>query len=219
MKKTFLLLTLAMFTLLATAQKIEVKEDKANLGGAKNPVLTVIIYEADESTVEKAWKSLMKDYDAKVTTKDEIFADNAKITDMSTNTVDVYATTETKNSTVIFTVAFDLGGAFVSSSTHPDQYKVAEKLVKKFAVDISKEAVETKLEAEKKKQKELEKDLADLVKEKDKLTDAIADYNKKIAEAEKKIETNTTDQAAATKAVDAQTKVVETVQKKLDDIK
>ena len=92
-------------------------------------------------------------------------------------------------------------------------------MLRKFAVDISKEAVGTKLEAEKKKQKGLESDLADLVKEKEKLTEAIADYNKKIAESEKKIETNITDQATSTKAVEAQKKVVEVVQKKLDDIK
>ncbi len=219
MKKTFLASVILLTSLFVSAQKIEVKEDNVKIGGAKNPALVVTIYEADKSTVEKAWKSLMKDYGAKVTNKDEIFADNATIKDMSANTVDVYATAEEKDNTIVFTVAFDLGGAFVSSSTHSDQYKVAEKLVRKFAVDVSKEAVEAKLAAEKKKQKELESDLADLVKEKAKLTDAIAEYNKKIADAQKKIETNTTDQDAATKAIETQTKAVELVQKKLDSIK
>ena len=122
MKKLFVAFMVALF---ATAQKIEVKEDKANLGGAKNPVLTVVISEADKSTVEKAWKSLMKDYNAKVSGKDEMFSDNATITDISANTIDVYSTAEEKNSTILFTVAFDLGGAFISSSTHSTEYKVA----------------------------------------------------------------------------------------------
>ena len=67
MKKTFLASVILLTSLFVSAQKIEVKEDNVKIGGAKNPALVVTIYEADKSTVEKAWKSLMKDYGAKVT--------------------------------------------------------------------------------------------------------------------------------------------------------
>lgn len=219
MKKIFFVVFLFAFCHYAKAQEIKVKEDKESIAEGKNPVLTVVIYEADESSVEKAWKSLMKDYGAKVSMKSEIFADNATITDISANTVDVYAYTKKEDDGVKLVVAFDLGGAFVSSSTHSTEYKAAEKIIEKFAIDVSKEAVQDKLDDEKDKQKELESDLADLKKKNEKLHKDIEEYNQKIKDAEEDIITNEKDQEAKTKEIEEQTKVVEAAQKKLDDIK
>lgn len=219
MKKIFGALVVLAFFRYADAQEIKVKEDKENIADAKNSVLTVIIYEADESSVEKAWKSLMKEYNGKVTSKSEIFADNATITEMSTNTIDVYAFAKKSDEGVKFVVGFDLGGAFVSSSTHSAEYKAAEKIVKQFAIDISKKAVEEKLDDAKELQSELESNLSELKKKNEKLHKDIEEYKQKITEAEQDIVINEKDQETKTKEIEEQTKAVETVQKKLDDIK
>lgn len=220
MKRHIVFAALSIFTLTVTAQKIVVKEDNKKIAGANNPVLVVVISVADQATVEKAWKSLMKDYGAKVTFGNEILAKDATFKDMSNKTVDVYAVDETeKDGSVKFTVAFDMGGAFVSSSNNGDKYKIAEKLVREFAVDVSKDAVSDKLKDEKKKQKAYENNLSDLQKAENKLEKEIADYQERIKEDQKDIETNKSDQEKATKQIEDQKKVVSTVQDKLDAIK
>jgi hypothetical protein len=219
MKRTVICLIFILSAWINNAQEIKVKEDKENIGGAKNPVLTVIIYEASESDVEKAWKSLMKDYDAKVSTKDGVFADNAKITEISANTVDVYALTAKTDDGIKLTVAIDLGGVFLSSSTHSAEYKAAEKIIKNFAITVSKKAVEEKLDDASDAQKKLESDLKDLEKKNTRLHNDIEGYKNKITEAEKDIEDNVKDQETTTKSIEAQKKVVEEIQKKLDGIK
>jgi hypothetical protein len=219
MKKIFSVLCVMAFFCYAAAQEIKVVEDKKNIADAKNPVLTVIIYEADGSAVEKGWKSLMKDYGAKVTSKSEIFADNASVTEISANTVDIYAYTEKDDAGVKLIVGIDLGGAFVSSSTHSSEYKAAEKFLKQFAIDISQKAMKVKVEEAKEKQADLEDDLTVLKKKNEDLKNDIEDYKKKITESEEYIVINEKAQEAKTKEIEEQTKAVEAAQKKLDDIK
>ena len=219
MKTNFFLIALLLGVIRLSAQEIVVTEGKEDLGGAKNPVLQVTIYESTESDVEKAWKSLMKGYNAKVTSKEVIFSDNAKITELSTNTVDTYAMMSSTDEGVKFSVAIDLGGAFVNSTTHATYYDIAEKMVKDFAIDVCKKAVKAKYEAELAKQKKLENELKDLAKKKEKLANDITEWQKSIANAEKEIEINIKDQESTTTLIQDQAKVVEAVLKKLEGIK
>lgn len=219
MKTNFFLIALLLGVIRLSAQEIVVTEGKADLGGAKNPVLQVTIYESTENDVEKAWKSLMKGYNAKVTSKEVIFSDNAKITELSTNTVDTYAMMSSTDEGVKFSVAIDLGGAFVNSTTHATYYDIAEKMVKDFAIDVCKKAVKAKYEAELAKQKKLENELKDLAKKKEKLANDITEWQKSIANAEKEIEINIKDQESTTTLIQDQAKVVEAVLKKLEGIK
>jgi len=219
MKTKFFLIALLLGVIRLSAQEIVVTEGKADLGGAKNPVLQVTIYESTENDVEKAWKSLMKGYNAKVTSKEVIFSDNAKITELSTNTVDTYAMMSSTDEGVKFSVAIDLGGAFVNSTTHATYYDIAEKMVKDFAIDVCKKAVKAKYEAELAKQKKLENELKDLAKKKEKLANDITEWQKSIANAEKEIEINIKDQESTTTLIQDQAKVVEAVLKKLEGIK
>ena len=76
------------------AEKIKVSEEHADINGGKQNALIVIIPDVEKRVVEKEWCRLMKGYDAKVSDKKEIFADNALIKTMSANTVDVYAKLE-----------------------------------------------------------------------------------------------------------------------------
>jgi len=219
MKTKFILIALLLGVIRLNAQEIVITEGKEDLGGAKNPVLQVTIYESTESEVEKAWKSLMKGYNAKVTSKEVIFSDNAKITELSTNTVDTYAMMSSTDEGVKFSVAIDLGGAFVNSTTHSTYYDIAEKIIKDFALDVCKKAVKEKYEAELVKQKKLENELKDLVKKKEKLANDIIEWQKSIANAEKEIEINIKDQESTTTLIQDQTKLVEAVLKKLEGIK
>lgn len=219
MKKIILASIVIAFSFNLNAQEIKVKEGKEKIAEGTNNALSVIIYEADESLVEKAWKDLMKGYNAKVSNKSEIFADNASIPDISENTVDVYAYTKKDDDGVKLIVAFDLGGAFVSSSTHASAYKAAEKIVNNFAIDVCKKAIQKKIDAAVEVQKDLEEDMASLKKKNEKLHKDIEDYKKKISEAEEDIVDNERAQESKTKEIEDQTKVVKDVQDKLDDVK
>ena len=77
---------------------------------------------------------------------------------------------------------FNLGGAYLSSQQHPQGYPVAEKIVKEFALTVSKGLVEEELKAEMKKLKDIEDQKKDLAKDKGRLEKDIEGYKKDIEE-------------------------------------
>ena len=209
MKKLLISALLLIPFMQLNAQKVKVESEKKDIAGAKREAFTVVIPEAEQSSVEKGWRSMMKKFDGDISTKTGVFADNAKIPDISDNTVDVYALTEKADNGVKLIVAFDLGGAFLSSSMHPAQYKVAEKMIREFAVKAATEAVEDKLKEQEKILRENDEKLKDLVKENDKLKSSIESYKKKIEEAESDLKKNGEDQVKAKSALEEQQKVVD----------
>ena len=62
-------LFLSLASLVVLSQNIRVKESNEKIGGGHHPALTVLIPEASDKLIEKEWKSLVKNYKAKVSTK------------------------------------------------------------------------------------------------------------------------------------------------------
>ncbi len=216
------ILTLALAVSMGTAlfaQKIKVKESKETIGGASNNALVVTLYGVSPSDAEESFRSFMKQYDGKRSSKDGgIFIDNASIKEISgNNTIDIYGIAQGKkgDAEITFLVAFDLGGAFLNSSEHKDQYKIAEKIVKEFAVKATKEAIENELKAAQKAQEKLEDDQKSLEKDKKGLEKDIEDYKSKITKAEQDIVKNKSDQDKKKSEIEAQKKVVSTINDKL----
>lgn len=219
MKRIFTLaLAISMGTALF-AQKIKVKESKESIGGASNNALVVTLYGVSPSDAEESFRSFMKQYDGKRSSKDGgIFIDNASIKEISgNNTIDIYGIAQGKkgDAEITFVVAFDLGGAFLNSSEHKDQYKIAEKIVKEFAVKATKEAIEAELKTAQKAQEKLEEDQKSLEKDKKGLEKDIEDYKAKITKAEQDIVKNKSDQDKKKSEIEAQKKVVGTINDKL----
>lgn len=215
-----LLLGILAFGTMNAQRKITVSEGNSNFQDGSHSALIVNIYEADADLIEKQWKKLMKDYDAKVSTKKEIFADNAMIKNLSPNTVDIYAKIE-KNADGDFNlvVAFDLGGAYLSSSSHPDKYKTAENIIHKFAIEATKEAIKEQVKEEEKNLQKLEKEAEQLVKDKETLEKNIEDYKSKIAQAEEDIKTNLKTQENKAKEIETQKVVVSDIKEKQESVK
>lgn len=216
------ILTLALAVSMGTAlfaQKIKVKESKETIGGGSNNALVVTLYGISPSDAEESFRSFMKQYDGKRSSKDGgIFIDNASIKEISgNNTIDIYGVAQGKkgDAEITFVVAFDLGGAFLNSSEHKDQYKIAEKIVKEFAVKATKEAIENELKAAQKAQEKLEDDQKSLEKDKKGLEKDIEDYKAKITKAEQDIVKNKSDQDKKKSEIEAQKKVVSTINDKL----
>lgn len=224
MKHLLLLVAIAALSLPALADeggkiKIKVEEKDEKINGGTHNCLVVTIYDAKPDDIEKEWKDKMKGYDAKVSGKDEIFADNALITEISANTCDVYAYTEKISDTETkFVVGFLLGETWLNSKDNSASYNAAEKIVKDFAVKQTKDAIAEKKKAADKKLDDLKDDKADLEKKNKDLHDDIDDYNKKIEKAQEDIKTNETDQTSKQKEVDDQQKVVDDLKAREDSV-
>ncbi len=219
-RKILLSLALAVSgAITVCAQKIKVKEESENLGGGSNPALSVVVYETDENTVEKEWKSLMKKYDAKVSNSGgEIFADNALVRDIGANTVDVYAKVKKEENGTRLVIAVNLGGAFMSPSQHSKETKVFEKMLEDFARNLAKESVAAQLKLAQKEQEKMEKKQERLVKDNENLHNDIEKYKEKIKKAEDDITQNLKDQEESKKNIESQKKAVEAVQQKASKI-
>lgn len=215
MKKHLLLLfVLPFLTLALNAQKIKISVDEKNasIGGSSHNCLVVTIYDASKDDIEREWKSKMKGYDAKVSTKDDIFADNALIKAISENTCDVYARAEkgSNENETKFIVGFLLGETWLTSS-NAASYKAAEQIVKDFAKKMTQDAIADKVKAEEKALNKLNDEQADLAKKNKNLHDDITEYQDKIKKAEADIKTNE-DEAAKKKAeIEAQQKIVDAI--------
>ena len=217
--KNILTLTLLLVAFSSFAQKIKVSESDERIGGGKNPALVVSIYDASVDEVGSKWKSLMKGYKGKVDMKDEVFADNAVIKEINdNNTIDIYAKIEkVSDGETKLTVAFNLGGAFLSSSSK-DKFNAAKTIVNDFAKKTTQEAIAGMRKAEEKKLSNMQDEQHDLEKKQEKLASSIEDYKQKIEDYKQKIkdaEDNTTknkaEQEKKKTEITAQSKVVETV--------
>jgi hypothetical protein len=208
--KTIFTLAIVLISCISYAQNA--LETEAVIAGGKRNAIVVSIPKADQKTIEKEWKNLMKKYKADVTVKDEIFANNAIIKSITDNSMDVYARVDVvKDGEVQLIVAFDLGGYYLSSMQQPELYKEAKKMIEKFAKDQSKTAYKDYLQNE-------EKILSDLERERKKLENQVAnmqkqneDYQKKIKDNEQKIRDNQTAIENKTKEIDNQDQKVKSI--------
>jgi len=216
-----LLLVLALFTLLSYGQKkIEVKACKEKFSVGTVDAYTVNIYEADVKYVKKSWKKLLKNYSGSVKMGSEIFADDVMIKRMSDNTVDVYTKiNEKKDGIVEIKCAVDLGGVFLSKSSHPLKHKEFKKILKDFTIKVSKDAVNEKIKDEEKVLKKIENEQENLVSTKEKLTKEIEKYKQKILDNEAIIEQNLKDQEQKKKDIEAQKVVISGLNDKANAIK
>lgn len=218
MKKALTLIIAAFISVSGFAQKVKVKESNESIGEGSHNALVVTLYGVNPSDAEDEFKSFMKEYDGKRSSKGgAIFIDNALIKEMGANTIDIYGKANGKKGDpeITFIVAFDLGGAFLNSSEHKDQFNTAEKIVKDFAVKAIKNAVEEQLKGAQKIQSKLEDNQKDLEKENKSLNSDIEDYKSKIKRAEDDIVKNKAAQDKKKVEIEAQKKVVGDIDTKL----
>ena len=221
MKKSLTLLVAVLISITVFAQKIKIKETNEAIGEGSHNALVVTLYGVNPSDAEDEFKSFMKKYDGKRSSKnDAVFIDNALIKEMGTNTIDIYgkATGKRADPEITFVVAFDLGGAYLNSSEHKDQYKEAEKIVLEFAIKATKSAITEKLKDAQKVQSKLEDTQSDLEKENKNLNSDIEDYKAKIKKAEDGIVKNKSAQEKKKAEIEAQKKVVGEIDSKLKSV-
>lgn len=212
MKKIVLTLTALVALTSVEAQKISVKGGNESFSSGSHNAYTTTIYETTKDDVESKWKSYLKDFkNEKVKSdKGEIFGDNVMIKDWGNNPVDVYTKFEEDKKTkmVVMHVAFDLGGAYLSSS-ESEKHKLAEKMIKEFAVKTTKESLGDKVKEQEKILGKLDDSQKDLEKDNKNSKSDIENYKEKIKKAEDDIKKNEADQAKKKAEIEAQKKVVD----------
>jgi peptidoglycan hydrolase CwlO-like protein len=219
MKKIILSLLLAAPMVVFAQKKIEVNETNDNLGGGNHPALSVMAYVKDGDKLMKAFKDKMKDFDAKVSSKKELFADNATWKAFGPNTFDAYAKVEeVKGEGFKLIVAVDMGGAWMSGGSHGEQTRLFKNLLKELAVKVSKEEVEDEVKAQEKLMEKMMDQQKDLESKNKDLHGDIENYKKKIAEAESDIKTNEENQKKKKEEIEKQKEAVKIVKEKLSKI-
>mgnify|MGYP006100696939 CR=1 FL=1 len=221
MLKTILILFSFLFYTSFSAQyKVVLAEKSVKFNDGDFNSFSVTIYELPLKGVEKLWKKVMKDMKANVSSKkNEMKGDDAHVKSMGENTFDIYSKALKNDKGVEMSIAFDLGGAFLSSSQHSEKAKEMKKIIYDFAVNATKEGIRGILKEEEKKQSDLEKQQADLIKQKEKLENDIANWKKDIENAKNNIQNNLKNQEEKKKAIDEQKKVVDVVKEKEKSVK
>lgn len=194
-----------------------VKEIKSVMSKGEQPGMEIFIREGQAANVEKAWASLMKKYKAKVSKAKgsvETFADNAAMTDVSENTVDIYSTVTTAENGSVIRIYADLGGGFVSSADYPQAFKALEAQLKIFAIEQVNAEVDNQIKGEEKTLSGLESDLKTLIKNKDSYHKEIEKNKQLIAQREQDIVKNKADQEVKQQQIKVQRDVVNNVKDK-----
>jgi len=181
-----------IFLWLSTISLIQaqlIRETSASMSLGHNNAIMLELDYADANKVLEVFDKYVNDFKAKTKTKKgELFADNALIKSIAgNNTIDIYARAEKGMNKAVLTVWFDLGGAYLSSRSHPDKYLEAEKWLHEFAKLMVKKGIEDELKAEQKRLSELENDLKNLSREKERLERNITNDEKSIKDMENKI--------------------------------
>ncbi len=204
---TFLLLS----TFSLKAQKTVISSGTSNFSAGIIPTSSVAIDNADIKMVQKEWASYLKDLGGKLKEKKgEYFLDNAKIENISSDTLDIYSRVEKNGESVKILLAINRNGEFLSStSTGASEMN---DLLYKFAVDIKKEMNKDAIKVAEKALSNTEKDKKELLNKNDKLKSKIKDMKSSIADYERDIEDNN-------KKIDSQAQNVESKKAILDELK
>lgn len=217
MKNLMLLLLTAFSTSIMYGQITEAK--KLMSQGEQN-ALIVTLPDTEEKIVSKEWESFIKDHKGKIRKikkSSEIFADDAKLEDISNNTVDVYALVSQRGDNTELTVWYDLGGAYLNSETHPDQYKSAMNMLNDFSGIVSKTYIANILQEEQKKLKDMEGALKDAEKSKENSLKDIEKFEQKIEEAKSNIKSAEAQKEEIMKEIESQKMVVKKVKTQLNN--
>ncbi len=222
--KRFSVLIIAVFmTWSFSIAQIIVSDDTISMSKGLNHGFTIDLPNTTPKDLEKDWIKHLKEYKGKKTkynkkTK-EYFTDNAKIKMMSSNTVDIYTIiAPTRGGTKIM-VCYDLGGAFLSTTMHPESAKVGKQILYDFAVKIKKEQAKQRIEERQDQLKDLENDMKKLEKDEDGIRKSIEDLKDKIAKLEQEVKDAKAKQAEKLKAIEDEKKAIEKAKKEMDNIR
>jgi Skp family chaperone for outer membrane proteins len=201
---------------LSFSQTIDVKETNEKFSTGVQPAIATTVYGNSPDQVMSAWKKLMNDYrnETVKAAKGEVFGDNILIKEWGNNPVDIYTVfqatkKEKKEKVVRLFVAVNLGGAYLSSSVDRAKYRDMEKIVRDFAVSMTKKPIEEELKEDTRALEKLQKKGKRLEKDKKSLQKDVENYKERITKTENEIVTKQSELEKKTAEVTAQKAVID----------
>ncbi len=217
-----LILSLSFFTLNAQ-QKVEISEGIHAMSKGSLNAFSMKIEAASSEFILGKWRSYIKKYKGKTKYNkkmQEVFSDNAKIKEMSDNTIDVYARVvgSAEEGNLELLVWFNLGAIYLSSKDHPDRVPAAIQLLEDFMGVIEIDLIKNAIKEEKKSIKEEQKALKSLEKAIAKFEKIISKYEAEIEKIQQKIKLVEEDKTKVVEESTAQKTKIEDKEKNLQDL-
>lgn len=208
----------------AQSQGINVTEQNVLFLNGQHPTLVTMVYNNSMSDVMDKWKSFLKSYKnekIKADKSGEILGDNVLIKDWGNNPVDIYARFEENKAdlSVKVMVAFDLGGAYLSSSGDAAKYSSAEGMIKNFAIETTKAPLADKKKEAEKALSRMESERESQEKNLKSLRSDIESYKDKISKAEKDIQQGESDLSKKKSDIDAQRTSIQLINSQIEAVK
>ncbi|MCP9234904.1 hypothetical protein [Lewinella sp. JB7] len=202
----------------------QVTSQEQMMSRGNNDALILELPSAEEKLVSDLWQDWLKDNYRVKTSKTkkvrngELSSLNFSLPGVSAGgKVDLYSTVKEVGNGSELTVWIATPDGYVSPDLNQGQYLEAEKMLMRFALEVSKEQVKQDVDSEEDKLKELEKDLDRLRRDKERAEKDIVDAQKRIAELEADIQRNIVDQETKQQQIEDQVRRVEETRRKLED--
>ncbi len=212
---------LALLLLAGSHLQAQITAQALSMSQGVREAIALELPSADPKMVEKLWMDYTKKELSAKTKLDrktkEYQSLNIDIPGVNAaSKQDLYAKVNQKanGSELVVWIASNEG--WINPVNLPDQYVAAEKMIMRFALEVSKEQILLEVAAEEKALAALEKELDTLRKDKDKYEKAIEKAKQEIANNEAAIEANIKAQEDQTQAIEMQRQKVEMTKKKGD---
>lgn len=195
----------------AFAQITAVKEVNVPMSQGAQNGFKILVPEADEKEVIRAWEKLMKEYGAKtskVKKSDDYMSEGAVLPSIQDEAITVYAQFSETPEGIYVNTFFKSGTSFLSTDVSAPKVKAVRTLLKEFARSTAYDAVEARLKDEEKKLERLNKEQSGLEKDKAGYEKDIKEARDLIAEREKQLEQNSKDQETKQKEISEQNQKV-----------
>lgn len=172
------------------AQSQEVKDIKTQMTMGTQPGVEVFIPGADEDQVRDAIKDNTRKFrgdDERIRKSKERFIDDAKIEQLSENTVDIHYLIKKEGKGSTLQMFVNLGGVFLGRDLDVNKYNFLVNLAGQIASDATRLNYDELIKAEEKVLEDFMDDKKDALKDISKAQEDIEDAKKEIAEKENEI--------------------------------
>jgi len=212
---------LLQFAIALPGQIVQTETRNMSQGTQTAYVLDIELLDVDE--VEDLWMDYQKDFKGRRNPKrnrraDEYFMDDAEISSLSANTIDVYSTLNGDKNRAELCVWFDLGGAYLNEKDHSEKMAALQDWMGEFARLTRVRKTELEVETEEDRLKELSKEFDRLEKEGKDLEQTIKDAEETIRKAREDLKANASAKASKRTEVDMQRQKLQQLKDKLKKI-
>jgi len=214
--------SIVIFVLSINLASAQVVERQSDISLGMQPCLSISFPDIKSRDLHKLWGDYFKNfgkfrYNRKAK---EYYVNGARISSIkSGDPIDIYVKYEDFADGSRIDVTFDITTGFLSSRENPAEFAEAEKFLKEFELFVEKYKLEQLLKEEEKNLDRLNRDLRKAVSDRDKLLRDIANYEERIAKAERDIKDNEVLQSDLEKQIEEQNKRVNSVRTEYNKIR